>query len=160
MIITLQDCNHFIPPNMHRHSVKQLHHRLPLVGDPDRPLVGRHMFFRPIDAERLADGCHEVRGADETVFDHGAGLARVGNCDACSDAAAAQHGGPGGGIVAELLRQLTPWLLANSASLALWGIDAGAQAFYTKCGFIGLEKDVFHPYLPMKTVQLIFGNPC
>jgi ribosomal protein S18 acetylase RimI-like enzyme len=41
-------------------------------------------------------------------------------------------------------------------AIDVWAIDDEAKAFYQKYGFIALEDDVFHLYLPMKTVETMF----
>jgi GNAT superfamily N-acetyltransferase len=37
-------------------------------------------------------------------------------------------------------------------------IDAGAQEFYAKFGFIPLQDDELHLYLPMATIEQVFGK--
>ena len=40
----------------------------------------------------------------------------------------------------------------------VWAIDADAQAFYAKYGFISLEDNPLHLYLAMKTVEAMFDG--
>lgn len=40
----------------------------------------------------------------------------------------------------------------------VWAIDDEARAFYEKYGFLGLQDNPLHLYLPMKTIEAMFSS--
>lgn len=43
-------------------------------------------------------------------------------------------------------------------AVEVWAIDEAARAFYRKYGFLPLEDDPLHLYLPMQTVEAMFDS--
>src|SRR5262249_42656456 len=56
-----------------------------------------------------------------------------------------------------LRTSLTISRLAGAFAVDLLAIDEDARAFYLKYGFLALEDNPSHLYLPMKTVETLFG---
>jgi GNAT superfamily N-acetyltransferase len=56
-----------------------------------------------------------------------------------------------------LRKALTVSETLGAFAVDVWAMDDEARAFYEKYGFVPLEDNPFHLYLPMKTVEAMFG---
>ncbi len=55
-----------------------------------------------------------------------------------------------------LRNALTASETVGAFAVDVWAIDDEARAFYEKYGFVPLEDNPSHLYLPMKTVEAMF----
>jgi hypothetical protein len=56
-----------------------------------------------------------------------------------------------------LRNALTASETVGAFAVDVWAMDDDARAFYEKYGFVPLEDNPSHLYLPMNTVETLFG---